>query len=77
MSSLLKNVFVLGFSLLFSLSVAAAKKEEVSYSGYLAEDIYPKLEEIEIHEGVTAKRWIGPRLNFANYKLIIIDTILD
>lgn len=76
MPSTINKVLVLGFSLLFSLSVAAAKKEAPSYSGYLAEDIYPKLEEIEIHKGVTAKRWIGPRLNFSNFKSVLIEDVI-
>ena len=75
MSSLIKNTLVLGLSLLFAFSVAAAKKEEPVYSGYLAEDIYPKLEEVEIREDVTAKRWIGPKLNFSNFKSVLIEDV--
>ena len=75
MTSLLRNALILGFSLLFAFSVAAAKKEEPVYSGYLAEDIYPKLEEVEIREDVTAMRWIGPKLNFANFKSVLIEDV--
>jgi len=50
--------------------------DEPQHSGYLTADVYQKLELVEIREGDAAKRWMGPRLNFANYKTLLVDNVI-
>lgn len=67
MISFIKRTQLTAFIILLGFSVVSIAKEEPTYSGYLGDEIYGKLQEVEIHEGVKAKRWIDPKLNFANY----------
>ena len=56
--------------------VSAAEDEATKVSGYLGPDIYAMLEEVEIREGLKTKRWIGPKLSFANYKTVLIEPVI-
>ena len=79
MSKLMKQVYASGLAALFSvaLSSATVADEDMSdVSGYLGPDIYKKLEDVEIRDGTKAKRWIGPKLSFANYKSFLIEDII-
>ena len=49
MPSTINKVLVLGFSLLFSLSVAAAKKEAPSYSGYSSANVCQRMSHVVSH----------------------------
>ena len=48
-------------------------KEGEHYSGYLGADIYARMVEVEVKNGAKVRRWIGPKLSFANYKKILIE----
>ncbi len=50
--------------------------DEPQHSGYLTEDVYQKLELVEIREGDAAQRWMSPQLNFANYKTLLVDDVV-
>ena len=79
MSKLMKQVYASGLAALFSvaLSSATVADEDMSdVSGYLGPDIYKKLEDVENRDGTRAKRWIGPKLSFANYKTFLIEDII-
>ena len=39
-------------------------------------DLTPIHEEVEIRDGRTAKRWIGPKLSFANYKKVMVKDVI-
>ena len=64
-----------------SLGAVAAEKsknentEEEHFSGYFDEDIYAKMVDVEVKTGALVKRWIGPKLSFANYKKILIEPV--
>ena len=54
----------------------AQASDEIANSGYLGDDkTYQQLQEIELRSGLKAKRWLGPGLNFANYQMVMIDTV--
>jgi hypothetical protein len=59
-----------------STGAFADKDEKAEVSGYLAPEMYAMLEEVEIKDGRKSKRWIGPKLNFANYKSVLIDDVV-
>ena len=61
--------------LIFTTSMATADDEQ-TYSGYLAEEVYGKLEKVEIREDETAERWLGPKMSLANYKAILIEPVI-
>ncbi len=44
--------------------------------GYLGEEIYQKLEDVESSSGRMVKRWIGPKLSFANYKTLLVEDVI-
>lgn len=52
----------------------ATKLSEVS--GYLGPEVYAMLEEVEIRDGRKSQRWLGPKLNFANYKRVLIEDVI-
>jgi hypothetical protein len=66
-STFLISVFVTG---------AALAADEPQYSGFLGDEVYAKLELVEIRKGTVAQRWVGPKLNFANYKSILVDDVV-
>lgn len=66
-STFLISVFVTG---------AALAADEPQYSGFLGDEVYAKLEPVEIRKGTVAQRWVGPKLNFANYKSILVDDVV-
>jgi hypothetical protein len=78
--SLLKKGVSLGglLTVLFFTSTAAVAAEDDTgkVSGYLGPDIYAMLEEVEAHEGFKVKRWIGPKLSFANYKKVLVEPVI-
>ncbi len=59
-----------------SAGVSAAEKEASKVSGYLGPEVYALLEEVQTHDGTTVKRWIGPKLSFANYKKVLIEDVI-
>lgn len=67
---------VLGLLFLTASSAWAAEDELRYISGYLEPEIYKKLEAVDIRDGVTGFRWVGPKLNFANYKKVLIEEIV-
>ncbi len=72
-----RTIFLPGLlALLFCIPMALLAKDKVERSGYLGDDIYARLESVEIHEDVTAERWIGPRLSFANFQNVLIDDVI-
>ena len=62
--------------LLGATAALAAEEKLGDVSGYLGPEVYAKLEEVEIRSGVKAKRWVGPKLSFANYKRVLIDDVV-
>lgn len=69
-------VGILGLLLLPTSSAWAAEENLEDVSGYLGPEVYKKLEEVEIRDGVVARRWIGPKLSFANYKKVLIEEVV-
>jgi hypothetical protein len=61
----------------FASTAAIADKDKIEdVSGYLGPDMYAMLEEVEIKDGRKSRRWIGPKLSFANYKSILIEDVI-
>jgi len=59
--------------LMFSGPLAAAESQ---YSGFLGPDgNYERLEKVELKSGQKAMRWLGPTLNIANYKSVLLDPV--
>ncbi len=56
MMPFIKQTQLIAIIVLLGFSVVSIAKEEPTYSGYLGDEVYGKLEEVEIHEGVKAKR---------------------
>jgi len=54
--------------------VAAETKEELT--GYLGPEIYAKLSDVEVRKGIKVRRWVGPKLNFANFKSVLVDDVI-
>ena len=61
---------------IFSAGAMAAKEELPEVSGYLGPEVYAMLEEVEIRDGRKARRWIGPKLSFANYKKVLVEEVI-
>jgi hypothetical protein len=76
MISFIKQARLIAYIVLLGFSVVSIAKEEPTYSGYLGDEVYGKLQEVELRKGVKAKRWIGPKLNFTNYQKILIDNVV-
>jgi hypothetical protein len=66
---------ILGLFFLTASSAWAGDKS-IHQSGFLDAATYGKLEKIEIRKGVTGYRWVGPRLNFSNYKKVLIEPVV-
>jgi O-succinylbenzoate synthase len=65
------------FAILTFMSVEALPAEDLTkVSGYLGPEVYAMLEEVDIADGRKVKRWIGPKLNFANYKSVLIEDVI-
>jgi len=62
-------------ALCFASAGTMAADEVTGVSGYLGTEVYEKLEEVETRDGRKAKRWIGPKLSFANYKKVLIKDV--
>lgn len=69
-------VGILGLLILTTPGAWAAEQNLEDVSGYLGPDVYKKLEEVEIRDGAKARRWIGPKLSFANYKKVLIERVI-
>jgi len=67
---------ILGLLFLTASSAWAAGDELKHISGYLDAETYKKLEAVEVRDGATSYRWVGPKLNFANYKKILIEPVV-
>jgi len=77
MSVITRYATLAGFlAVLCFTSVAAMAAEEPKPSGYLGPEVYAMLEEVDIREGTRVKRWIGPKLSFANYKKVLIEPVI-
>jgi hypothetical protein len=63
------------FCITSSGAIAAEEKIE-NISGYLGPEIYAKLVDVEIKDGRKTKRWVGPKLSFANYKTVLIEDVI-
>ena len=63
-------------ALCFSSAAAMAAEEVRAVSGYLGPEVYKKLEDVETRDGRKAKRWISPKLSFANYKKVLIKDVV-
>ena len=61
---------------LTSAGAIAAVDEVTKVSGYLGPEIYALLEEVETKSGDKVKRWVGPKLSFANYKKVLIEEVI-
>jgi hypothetical protein len=69
-------VGILGLFFFTTSSAWAAEENLEDVSGYLGPEVYKKLVEVEIRDGTRARRWIGPKLNFANYKKVLIEEVV-
>jgi hypothetical protein len=58
-----------------TLRVSAAE-DMAELSGYLGPEIYERLKDVEVHKGTNVKRWIGPKLSFANYKKVLVEEVI-
>ncbi len=68
---------VLCFPLLMIEPVLAEPEDdEIPRSGFLPDDVYDRLQNIETNKEVKARRWIGPQLNLTNYKKVMIDEVV-
>ena len=65
-STFLISVFVTG---------AALAADELQYSGFLGDEVYAKLEPVEIRKGTVAQRWVGPKLN-RNVKRVLLKVLM-
>ena len=58
-------------------AVTIADNSEAGYSGFLGGDeVYERLEKVEVRDGREVYRWIGPKLSFANYKSVLVDDVV-
>ena len=65
------------FAILTFMSWGASSAEDAAkVSGYLGPEVYAMLEEVEIADGRKARRWVGPKLSFANYKSVLIEEVI-
>ena len=64
---------ILSILLLLMALPVMSDEDEVPRSGFLPDEIYDRLEKIEIDKDKTARRWIGPELNFANFQKVLVD----
>lgn len=53
-----------------------AAQEEEELSGYLGPEIYQRLEDVTVRKGTKVRRWIGPKLSFANYKKVLVEEVI-
>lgn len=70
------KITVFAFLIGVFVTGAALAADEPQYSGFLGDEVYAKLELVEIRKGTVAQRWVGPKLNFANYKSILVDDVV-
>jgi hypothetical protein len=58
------------------LMVQQAWAADPQRSGFLAANVYEKLEPVEIRDGDTAERWMSPQLNSTHYKALLVDDVV-
>ncbi len=56
--------------------LAEPEADEYPRSGFLPDEIYDQLQEIDTNKEIQARRWIGPRLNFANFQSVMVDEVI-
>ncbi len=60
-----------------ALPVSADDDENrIPRSGFLDDAAYDRLELVTIPNDEAARRWLGPKLNFANYKTVLVDPVV-
>jgi hypothetical protein len=69
------RIFLLFIALFPALLVAEPGTDEIPRSGWLPDEIYDQLEQIETNKQIKARRWLGPRLNFANFQTVMVDEV--
>ncbi len=60
------------------LSLADGHKEPPPSidGGYLGPEVYEKLEAVESSTGRMVRRWVGPKLSFANYQKVLVAPVI-
>lgn len=76
MFPIIKTMRVIVFTAALAVTSISIAEDQPVHSGYLSEEVYSKLEKVELKNGAEAMRWLGPKLNFANYQKILIDDVV-
>jgi hypothetical protein len=80
MLAIKRTICLLSLAVLFCLgsgSALAEKEEKLeNVSGYLGPEVYALLEEVDTRRGTKVRRWISPKMSFANYKNILIEQVI-
>ncbi len=58
-----------------ALPVNADDENRIPRSGFLDDAAYDRLELVDIANDEAARRWLGPKLNFANFQEVLIDPV--
>ena len=58
-----------------ALPVNADDENRIPRSGFLDDAVYDRLELVDIANDEAARRWLGPKLNFANFQEVLIDPV--
>lgn len=67
---------LIAFLVLLALPAVADDENRIPRSGFLDDATYDRLELVNIPNDEAARRWLGPNLNFANFKTVLIEPVV-